>query len=237
MIAIIPAAGFCTRFGDNLPNGFPKYLLPVGRKSIFRRIVEAIPLSVRVRVITNERYLSAFEKELQLLSDKRVRILSNGLNESDEHVGALTNIVQVIKDENIKDDVLVVVCDIVFDFSLHRLIAFFNVMRSVCVPVKWLPISEVKRAGYVEMNEYERIVRVDEHPENPVEGYSELGIYAINRERISYLFDCEREYHSDAPGYFLEYVHKKFPAYGLRVFGKWKHVTTIEDYEAVKEGL
>jgi NDP-sugar pyrophosphorylase family protein len=140
--------------------------------------------------------------------------------------GCLNDITNYLRIFKIKDDLLIIVGDILFDFKLD----FFDNCEEVKIPIKLLTTYQIKKAGWVDIDKNGYVTNCIIHPANNLLGFSELGIYYIPKHVLPYLKNCVNNYCCDSPGYFLEYLtYHKIPIKTVIVKGYWDHITTKKD--------
>ena len=226
MKAIIPCAGFGTRF-----NGVPKPLLNINNgEVILDRLLEKI--NCDTYLITNALSNHLFESRYSNMDN--VHISCNGLLSPTINDGCLINIQNLIKDQNINDDIIIIVGDIIFDFPLDEIIDKFKTSNTITIPVKEYPKEILKEksaiSGGLTLNKYNVIDTFVEHKEYEKATHVELGIYLISKDYLSLIHECIENYTGDAPGYLIEYAFQSRPIYGQIIKENWHHIVTREDY-------
>ena len=129
MDSLILAAGFGTRLSE-VAQGRHKSLLEVGNKSILERIldkVQEVKEVNKIYIITN----NAFYRDIcdcvsQYDNRKRIAVLNNGVNGNEDRKGAVGDIRYAITYAGIRDDLLIIGGDNLFDFSLNDFVDHFH---------------------------------------------------------------------------------------------------------------
>ncbi len=226
MKAIIPCAGFGTRF-----SGVPKSLLNIDNGTvILDKLLNKIDFDIYL--ITNALSDHLFQEKYA--NRDNISILCNGLLHNTQDCGCLDNIQHLIEKENINDDIMIIVGDILFDFSLDEILTQFNSTKTITIPIKKiqnkLSIPQTLLSGGLTIRDDNVIDTFAEHTTYKNAEYIELGIYIIAKEYLHMINECINNYKHDAPGYLIDYVYKRFPVYGVEVSGNWEHIVTYDDY-------
>jgi glucose-1-phosphate thymidylyltransferase len=226
MKAIIPCAGFGTRF-----SGVPKSLLNIDNGTvILDKILNKIDFDTYL--ITNALSDHLFQEKYA--NRDNISILCNGLLHNTQDCGCLDNIQHLIEKENINDDIMIIVGDILFDFSLDEILTQFNSTKTITIPIKKiqnkLSISQTLLSGGLTIRDDNVIDTFIEHEVYEQAEYIELGIYLIAKEYLYTINECINHYKHDAPGYLIEYMHKLIPIYGAEIIGYWEHIIEYIDY-------
>lgn len=231
MKAIIPCAGFGTRF-----SGVPKPLLNINNGIIILdKILEKTNLDTYL--ITNGLSGHLFEKIYGNVDN--VHLICNDLLTPSSNGGCLIDLQNLIERENINDDLLILVGDIIFDFSLDAVIKQFEETKTITIPIKKYPKQLMNKqsleSGAVKIDNNGLICGFIEHNINKDYKYAELGIYIISKNYLYLINDCIQNYKCDAPGYLVEYAYTKIDTYGVPIDSNWSHIVNIEDYKKYLE--
>src|SRR3989338_2624969 len=127
MTILILAAGYATRLYPLTLNK-SKSLLNVGKKTILERIFEKISALAGVKrcfIVTNEKFFGSFKNWARSYKSKvPVEVLNDGTTSNENRFGAIRDIEFVIENKNVKDDILVIGGDNLFEFSLNEFVVF-----------------------------------------------------------------------------------------------------------------
>ncbi|MBP0965635.1 MAG: nucleotidyltransferase family protein [Oscillospiraceae bacterium] len=238
MKALILAAGYATRMYP-LTLNCPKALLPIGGGTMLDIIagkIAEIPRIEEIVIVANHRFYSMIKEWADNFSSPvKVTVLDDGTSSETDRLGAVGDIVYAIDNGNIDDDLLIMACDNLFNFSLADLYRFFGEKASDCVCAGIMEdTEEIKRYGVIEADGDGNILSFVEKPRQPRTDLAAYAIYMYKRETLP-LF---RQYLSenrggDSPGKFLEWLCgvKKVCAY--RFSGECFDIGTIPAYEEV----
>lgn len=244
MKCLLLGAGYATRLYP-LTRERPKPLLPIGGIPILQRIVEAVnrvPEIDGIYVVTNHRFVSHYynwlrDYTLQKQSlPKKIEIFDDNTMSPDDRLGAIGDILYVIKNAKVEDDLLVVSGDNLFTFPLSDFIGFAR-PRGSAVCLKDLKSKKlVSLYGAVEIDKEARVVDFEEKPPKPTTTLISMGVYFFAKKHLGLFQQFKDEGHSpDAPGYFLQWFFQKTELYGYVIQGEWFDIGDIDSYTRANE--
>lgn len=237
MKALILAAGYATRLYP-LTKDQPKALLAVGDKTILGHIMDKLENSPQIDeifIVTNDRFEGNFDRWLQTYTPtKRTQIISDGTKSNDDRLGAVGDIHFVINHQNIKDDLMVIAGDNLFEFSLQDFIDFYNEKSTNIVAL--FDIKEKSKAankyGVVAINEQNKIAVFEEKPPEPKSSLVSTGCYIFPKDSLKRLDEYIAEpTHKDNPGEFLSWLLPKEPIHGFVFSEGWFDIGSFEALE------
>ncbi len=242
MKAIIPAAGYGTRLYP-LTKNKPKALLEVKGEPVINHIlkkIEEIDEIDEVFIVTNARFFNQFSEWARSFQKKtriKIKVLNDGTSSEKNRLGAIGDKHFVIKKEKIDDDVLVISSDNLFDFSLKEIHEVFRKKNSPVVGLYDVGSKEKARLyGVVSVDSNGRMTAFQEKPKKPNSTLASTGIYFYTRKSISLLEQYVREGNSlDAPGNFVEWLHKNSEVYGHAPEGKWFDIGSFASLEKARK--
>ncbi|PIU21165.1 MAG: nucleoside-diphosphate-sugar pyrophosphorylase [Candidatus Diapherotrites archaeon CG08_land_8_20_14_0_20_34_12] len=219
MHVLIPAAGYGTRLYP-LTKNIPKALLKIDNKPIFEHIiakVKELPKVKKITVISNDFFYEKFSEWLSGFEDnKNIQIINDGTRNEKERLGSIGDINLAIEKFKIKEDVLVVNSDNVFEFSLQESLNYFNEKKApiICLfDVKSKDLA--KLYGVIKIDKNNRITDFKEKPEKPESTLISTGIYYFPKNTVPFFNQyLAEDKSSDKSGYFVEWLYKKVPTYG-----------------------
>ena len=229
MKAIIPAAGYATRLYP-LTQFQPKHLLPIVGRPVLSYVIEkieAIPEIDEIIIVTNNKYYKYFLLGMQGYKGRLpIKVINDGTTSNENRLGAIGDIKFVLDKEGIGDDILIIAGDNIFDFDLVKMHKFFLTIPEPKALVSLYDvksIDEAKKYGVVKTNGDGKITSFVEKPEKPTSTLASTAIYFYSKRVLPLIGKYLKEGNSpDAPGHFLQWLHKVRPVYGF-VFDKEKH--------------
>ena len=239
MKALILAAGYATRMYP-LTKDKAKPLLPVAGKPMINHIldhIEKIEEIDKVYVVTNQKFSKDFQKWAEeVKSTKEIIVINDGTKSDKDKLGAIGDVHFVVKQAGIDDDLLIVGGDNLFDFDIKVFVDFFKSHGNTVALYELEDKEEIKRYNEVKFDENNRIYSFREKPEDPETNCFVICLYLYNRKGIRLLDRyVENGSNPDAPGYFVEWLHKQTDVYGVALAGNWYDIGNLEVYEQVNK--
>lgn len=239
MRIIILAGGYAKRMWP-LTENQPKSLLPVGGKPMIEYILEklrGVEHDGRIIISTNSRFGDVFHEWERSRPDGFEIVVEPTLCE-DEKFGTIGAINWLLNEREIRDDVLIIAGDNLFEFPIQRLLDFQQEKKSPVVAFHDLkePDRVRNKLGVCVLNGEQRVKEFQEKPENPKSTLAATCMYYFPKEVLSlfqkYLSD---DNNPDAPGFFVKWLSEKMPVYGFVFEEDWYDIGSFEVYEEVNE--
>ncbi len=239
MKAIILVAGYATRLYP-LTKDTPKPLLKVGGKPIIDYIVEeinTIDAVDKIYVISNHKFAEHFrlwaEKKV---NPKPIAVIDDGTDSDENKRGAIGDIQYTIEQGNIDDDIMVIAGDNLFTYSLKEYYDFYKAKNADCVCVKQFDDKEmIKQLGVVLLDEKGKVIDLEEKPAKPKSDKAAFATYMYTRDTVKMFGDYIAEGNSpDAPGYFIQWLHKKKDVYAYVMNGECYDIGTHKALDEVR---
>lgn len=244
MKALILAAGYATRLYP-LTKNTPKPLLKVAGRPIIDYIIdklETIDELDMVFVVTNDKFFGHFKDwSKNTHFKKKIAIVNDGTKTDESRLGAVGDINLVIKNERIKDDLLVIGGDNLIAESFARFLgyAFSN---KPAVTIGLYDINDkyaASKYGVVGIDNKNRIVSFLEKPKSPKSTLIAMCLYYIPKDKLSltdeYLRKSKGLGKKDATGNYIDWLHRKETAYGFVFKGYWYDIGHIDSYKEADE--
>lgn len=234
MKCLILAAGYATRLYP-LTENFPKPLLKVKDKPILDWLIEDLNSTNKIDeyyIVTNHKFYNHF---ISWNAYSNVTIIDDGTTTNETRLGALRDIVLVLKKENIIDDLLIMAGDNLLDFSLKNFIDYQEKTKTSVVFRTYLDdVNKLRKTGVATINENDVITSMEEKPEEPKSNWAIPPFYIIKKEDLEYVYNAINDgVKSDAPGSFIAYLVSKTQVHAYLMDGKRYDVGTIETYEQI----
>jgi glucose-1-phosphate thymidylyltransferase len=240
MICIVLAAGYATRLYP-LTENFPKPLLEVKGKPILDWLLDDIDSAQEVNhyvVVSNHKFVSHFEKwaEAKGLSAS-ITVLDDGSVSNETRLGAVKDIQYAIESLHLNDDLLVIAGDNVLDFSLTRFMQYAKAHNAPCVMRYYEEsIDKLRKTGVAEVDETDRITRMEEKPAEPFAHWCTPPFYYYPKDTLHYVADAIASgCNTDAPGSFIAWLSQQTPVYAMEMPGKRYDIGNLESYTLVQE--
>ena len=240
MIALILAGGYARRLAP-ITDFLPKPLLPLGGKPMIEYIIEKIEKIgdiYSIIISTNAKFADQFEYWITNKHGSNYNLVVEPTLEEEKKFGAIAGINYAIEKMDIKEDLLIVAGDNIFDFSLLDFISFAKSKEGPTLGLYDIQsLEEARRFGVMEIGDNNEVISFEEKPEKPKSTLVSAACYYFPKE----LLDMFKKYldegeNPDAPGYFIQWLHKNITVYGYSFSGKWYDIGTLKSYEeAFKE--
>jgi len=246
MKALILSAGYGTRLYP-LTKNRPKPLLPIGKQPIIDYILDRLKEVSGLKdiiVVANNKFFLKF-KDWAKLTEKKfkkfsIKILNDGSDTPEDRLGAIGDLSFVLKKENIKEDLLIVGGDNIFDFSLKDFVSFAKQKRPR-VSIGLYDIEDIKKAsrfGVVKIDRDKKLVSFEEKPRSPKSSLIAICLYYFPRESLKYIFDfIKSNQDKDAPGQYIKWLYRRRPVYGLAFKGMWHDIGHLDYYNQIKNSV
>lgn len=245
MEALILGAGYATRLYP-LTKDRPKPLLPVGGVPILERIcrqLEVLPGLSTIHLVTNHTFAGAYDTWLADYSRRRadgpqLRLHDDGTTTPETRLGAIGDLQFVIGKAGIDDDLLVVAGDNLIDAGLEGFASYAR-QKGAAVGLKdFKDPQKVRLYGVVETNPEGRVVGFEEKPAAPRSTLVGVGLYHFPRATLPLVAKYLGQGHSkDAPGYYLQWLHRETPVFGYVLDGDWYDIGDLDSYHRADEKM
>ncbi|MCM8792319.1 MAG: nucleotidyltransferase family protein [Candidatus Omnitrophica bacterium] len=239
MQALILAAGYGRRLYP-LTKEYPKPLLKIKDKPIIDYI---IPKLIRVEnikkiwIITNNKFFSYFLKwKEERRFNKPICLINDLSSDYSNRKGALKDIDFAIKQKKIKDDLIVIGGDNLFDEGLDGFISYIKKKKDHFV-IGLYRLKDKAKAhcyGVAKVNRQKRIIDFKEKPSCPISNLVAMCLYYFPKEKFIFLDEyLKKESHlSDATGNFIAWLYKREKVYAYTFGGLWYD---IGEHEFLRE--
>jgi len=242
MKALILAAGYGTRLYP-LTHQYPKPLLKIGKRPLIDFIIDKIKdleQPNEIIVVTNQRFIKIFRKWLKTKKDIQNLSLVNDLTKDYQHRrGAIGDIDFVIRKKQIKDDLLVIGADNLFEGNLKDFI-YFAKKKSPYVTIGVYDIKDKNKAslyGVLKLDRFKQVVDFKEKPKHPFSNLVAMCLYYFPKESLAFIrrYLKENKDKKDALGFYIEWLSKKDKVYGFSFSKSWYDIGHHKIYQEAKE--
>ncbi len=248
MHALILAGGFATRLWP-ITKDFPKPLLSLGGKRIIEFVIEGVNMLDNIRRIyisTNKAFEKTFRRWLEhseyAKPKSMFKLIVEPTTEEEEKFGAIRGIhydISFMLDENFMDDLLIVAGDNVTSLNFKSFASFYEKVRSPVVAVYEVESLEaMKKLAEIHIDDSNRITSFIEKPQKPKSRLAATAIYIIPRDMVNLIDTYLKEGRNpDAPGYFFEWLSKKYDVYAYKFSGYWFDIGSLTGYLSALKSL
>ena len=237
MRAILLAAGYGTRIRSLFPET-PKALIEVGGRAVLDHLIANIARSGAIEsilVVTNERYLAAFQRHLASASTTPIptQVISDGTSSEAHRLGALGDLRLGLQRFGREHAVLVSATDRLLAFELGKPLRFAEHRKASITLCQRAPSPQhlAGKHGCVVLDGEGRVIDFEEKPAEPKSSIASMAIYVFTPAAQRLLDDYLRDGgNPDAPGHFLAWLTARSTVYGYIADGASYDVGTPESY-------
>jgi len=241
MDALILGAGYGVRLYP-LTKNTPKPLLPVAGKPVIEwtllRLNKIKELD-RIFIVVNTRFYDNYVRWLaDYKTTSRIVLVNDGTTSPDDRLGAVRDIQFVIDKEKIKNDLLIIAGDNLFDFSLTSFVSFYKKYGSAIAlkNLKGFDQNLVSQYGIATLDKTKRIVDFEEKPPVPKSTLAAVCLYIFPWSELNLVKEyLDSGFNPDAPGYYIQWLYKKTKLFGCEMKGKWFDIGDIDSYNKANE--
>lgn len=228
MKTIIIAAGYATRLGE-LTKNFPKPLLKIGNNTILGRMlddIDTIPEVDEHIIVTNHKFAPIFQKwASEQHYTKPLTIIDDGTETNDTRLGAVCDLLYAIDclekrdhengslpiGEGWGEALLVLAADNLLFFSFQEFVDFAKAKGTSCIMCHEQPsIEKLQRTGVIVMDENNRVLNMEEKPQQPKSHWAVPPFYIYRKEDLDLIrHSVENGCGKDAPGNLAHYMVEK----------------------------
>ena len=238
MKCLILAAGYATRLYP-LTENFPKPLLPVQGKPILDWLIDDIDTLSAVDeyvVISNHKFAHHFDAWAKG-KEQKITVVDDGTESNETRLGAVCDIQFAIDKLNIDDEMLVIAGDNLLDFSLTRFITYAKDKGTSCI-MRYYEADDKRltKCGVVEIDGNDKIVGMEEKPQNPKSHWCCPPFYYYTKEDARLVKrGIELGCGTDAPGSYIAWLCSVTDVHAMEMPGRRYDIGNLESYNKVQE--
>lgn len=261
MKALILAAGYATRLYP-LTKDYPKPLLKVDRRPIIDYIIDKLKILDdidEIIVVTNSKFISTFRRwKSGLRINKRITLVDDLTWNHSDRRGAIGDMYFVINKIRIRDDLLVVGGDNLFDGNLSDFLSFAKANKPHPV-IGAYNIKDTQKAtkyGVIKLNRKSKVIDFKEKPKKTESALVAMCLYYFPKEKIKLIKEYlnpvrntkslrskskisngvnTRTNKQDATGFYIDWLRKREPVFGFVFNGRWYDIGHHNFYREARE--
>ncbi|MCL1988893.1 MAG: nucleotidyltransferase family protein [Firmicutes bacterium] len=242
MKALILVAGYATRMYP-LTQEQPKALLTLGNRPILDYIIDqlnTLPNLNEIIAISNHKFYTHFENwSKQVKSAVPISLLNDGSTNEDDRLGAIGDIIFALQEKNVSEDIVVIAGDNFLTYPLLEQYQFFKEKQSdtICA-LKIEDKQQLTQFAVAVLNSENKVLELVEKPKEPPSNTAIFATYFYRKETLPLFNEYIKEGNiPDAPGYFIQWLHKKKDVYAYIMNGECYDIGTIAAYENIQKTL
>ncbi|MFH0826632.1 MAG: nucleotidyltransferase family protein [Candidatus Omnitrophota bacterium] len=246
MKALILAAGYATRLYP-LTKDYPKSLLTVKQRAIIDFIIdklEALDALDEIIIVTNSKFISQFRKWLEGRAvEKRVSLVDDLTKDNASRLGAIGDMDFVIRKSLLRDDLLVIGGDNLFEDDLHGFLRFVEAHKnSPVMGVHQLKDkAHARKYGVLKIDKKNKVIDFQEKPPKPQSRLVAMCLYFFPKGKLGlvgkYLKRKTRKKAADAVGSYIDWLSKKEAVYAHVFHGRWYDIGDHKFYAHAKDNF
>lgn len=244
MKALLLCAGYATRLHP-LTQDIPKHLLEVGGKPILEHViekVEEIGAVDAIHIITNDKFFYSFLEwakgyATKNPSAKKIAVINDNTDSNENRLGALGDIQFAIQKKHIKDDILLIAADNIFEFPLKDMHTTFEDNGKTTIALYDVKEKRLARQyGVVEVDGSNKLVHFVEKPKEPKSTLISTGIYMLPKKDIPlFRVYIAQGNSADKIGSFFEWLHTKEDVFCYTTEEPWYDIGTLDQLGEARE--
>jgi len=241
MKALILAAGYGTRLYP-LTKEYPKPLLEVKKRPIIDYILEKLKkIQVNeIYVVTNSKFIGIFRQWARSKDCGKIKLVDDLTKSNQDRLGAIGDINFVIKKERIKEDILVIGGDNLFNGSLKNFLTF-AARHKGSASIGLFKLGQKKdasRYGVVKLDKKKRVVDFQEKPENPESDIVAMCLYYIPQAYFKLINQfVSGKSKMDATGSYIAWLKNQTDVFGYVFKGSWFDIGDHKYLKAAKNNF
>lgn len=235
MKLVVLAAGYATRLHP-LTLTQPKPLLPVAGKPMVEYVLDnltPIPGIDEIFIVTNARFATHFNRWSEGYRKKpgaKITIVNDGSTDDTNKLGAIGDLLFVLKSQSVDDDIVVVAGDNLFSTSLEDFGSFCRQKQAPVIAVYDTgSLEAVKKYSSIGLDSSGKLVEFLEKPANPSSTLTGIALYFYPRSALPLIRQYAAEGNNpDQPGRLIQWMHTRTPVYSWPVPGIWYDIGSKE---------
>ncbi len=241
MKAIILAAGYATRLYP-LTENMPKALLPVGNQPILQHLFDAFADNKdidEIHIVSNTRFynqLADWAESVKHLYSQKIVVWNDGTTSNENRLGAIGDILFVLEKTKIDDDLFIAASDNLLSEKLTKYFEYFKTHKcNLLLAGRMSDIEECRRYAILQLDEENRVISLEEKPENPRTDIAAYAEYTYTRETLPLFRQyIEEGNNPDSPGHFPEWLYKRKEVRAFLYGGECVDIGTVKMYNEIQ---
>ena len=166
-----------------------------------------------------------------------IEVISDGTSSEKDKLGAMGDVNFVIKEKSINGPLFIIGGDNLFDFGLHGIVNYFKEKNNDVVCTSEIKeLSRLKNMGVAKLDKNNKIIFLEEKPENPPSKLAVSCMYLYTKETTSLIKKyLEEGNNPDNTGSFLQWLYPRKEVYAFINKGKIIDIGTPETLEKARK--
>ena len=218
-------------------------MLKVNRRPIINYIIDNLSKIERVEeiiVVTNSKFIGKFrEWKRRIKSSKKISLVDDCTKSNEDRLGAIGDINFVIKTKRIKDDLLVIGGDNLFNGSIGDFTSFAleNKPNTTIAAYCLKNIKDANKYGVLKIDKNNKVIEFKEKPAKPTSPLVAMCLYYIPGKQLPLVnvYMKFKKYKTDATGKYIDWLRKKADIYCYIFKGIWYDIGDYKYLNAAKK--
>lgn len=244
MKAIVLVAGYASRLYP-LTLNTPKALLTLNGITLLDYLmakVAEIDVIDEVILVSNDKFYQNFlDWKETYKGNKKITVLNDGTSTNETRLGAIGDTQFAIDQLGIDEEIMLLVSDNYFTFSLKDFYDFYQKKQGDCILVTEFDDLEYlgKNFACVKLGENDTITGLVEKPGGiPDTNIGAYASYIYTRDTVKMIKQyLDEGNNKDAPGNFPAWLYKRKPVYAYSFEGECYDIGTIDVYNKLNNEL
>ena len=244
MKAIVLVAGYASRLYP-LTLNTPKALLTLNGVTLLDYLmnkVDEIDVIDEVVLVSNHKFYNNFVEWKNNYNGRlKITVLDDGTETNETRLGAIGDTQFAIDKLNIDEEIMLLVSDNYFTFSLKDFYNFYLEKKADCILVTEFEDLEYlgKNFAVVSVDNNKQVTKMVEKPGGiPDSNIGAYASYIYTKDSVRNIKDyLDAGNNKDAPGNFPAWLHKRKPVFAYSFDGECYDVGTIEVYKSLDKKL
>ncbi len=244
MQILVLAGGYGTRLAA-IAKDTPKALIDINGRPLLNYLLDILspaPDLSEIIVVTNDKFYGHFEVWKKTIKDLKCKltIVNDRTKTNEERLGSIGDINFVIKGGYVREDLLVVGGDNLFDFDLDKFFKFAKANTShVTIGLYDIGrLDEANKYGIVALDQKGQVTSFEEKPEKPKSTLASMCFYYLPKGSLKlveqYLIESKK---ADRAGDYLRWLGEKGKVFGFKFSGKWYDIGSVESYHEAQKAF
>ncbi len=218
-------------------------MLKVNKKPIINYIVDnlnKVKLVDEIIVVTNNKFIDKFrEWKARVKSPKKISLVDDRTKSNEDRLGAIGDINFVLKNRGIKDGLLVIGGDNLFNGSIKDFVDFAlrNKPNTAIAAYRLRDIKDAGKYGVLKIDKNNRVTEFKEKPAKPDSSLVAMCLYHIPRQQLSLVnvYMRFKKYKTDATGKYIDWLKGQVDIYCYVFKGAWYDIGDYKYLNAAKK--
>lgn len=220
----------------------PKSLIMVKNKQVLKHLLEKLNKSKyidEIYIVYDHNFEDQFKSfmedfKIYLKCGKRIELISDREKNTKTMPGSIGTINFFVKLKKIREDLLILASDSLFDFNIDNFIEFAKKHGKTSVAVYDLKRREkaAKKYGVVEIGEKNKIIGFEEKPSKPKTSLVATLCYMLSNYDLHHL---DKKVFRENAGELIAHLVDHEDVYAYVFGGKWCDIGSLEDLERAKK--